>query len=109
MSATAGYLAAWTEEYAERLEYQHLSRAQLIERYSALLNNAIEFHDSGTPFIRRDSTPYWSKRLCWTEIEFSRRSLGTAAEEVEQAVLSKVWPNVAKARLLWSKSDPPEL
>src|SRR6266702_3857429 len=98
----------WREEYRSRKAYSHLTEEQLCVRYAALLENAVDFDDSGAPFIARSSNPYWSKRLCWTEEEFRARSLVERSIELRHIELARPRPHVLAARELWSTVKQPE-
>ncbi len=99
----------WKEEYRSRRAYAHLTDKQLCERYVSLLENMIEFDDSGSAFIARNSVPYWSKRLCWTEEEFRVRSLMNQAVELKQRELGRPRPQLVAGRKLLSSIELPEL
>ncbi len=90
-------------------DYLHLTEEQLCERYASLLENAIEFDDSGRAFIARSDGSHWSKRLCWTEEEFRLRSLTERIIELQQLELGRPRPHVIVARKLWSNIDCPEV
>jgi hypothetical protein len=102
-----GYPAEWIEEYHRRRDYQHLSKEQLSSRHSALLENMIEFDQDGKPFIKRDTLPRWSKRLCWTELEFVLRGSAEVPQELQRLQLARCWPHVTAARRLWSRIEAP--
>jgi len=85
-----------------------MTEEQLCVRYAALLENAVDFDDSGAPFIARSSNPYWSKRLCWTEEEFRARSLVERSIELRHIELARPRPHVLAARELWSTVKQPE-
>ena len=98
----------WLEEYRTSRDYAHLTEEQLCGRYASLLENTIEFNDSGSAFVARSALPYWSKRLCWTEEELRLRSLTERIAELQQRELARPRPRVAAARSLWSSIEIPE-
>lgn len=100
----------WREEYRAKKAYSHLTEEQLSDRYVSLVQNMIEFDGTGKPSVIRHTTiPYWAKRLCWTEEEFSARSLMDRAIELERLVLDRPRPKLLSAQKLFAEVALPEL
>jgi hypothetical protein len=101
--AIAPYSDAWRAQYGKSRYLQFLSNDGLQQRYVDLLDNVLVFEPDGRPqFVGLDIDTGITRRIADLRAEVDLRQLESEwLVSVEQSVLQKPYPQVARAIEVW--------